>query len=163
MVEIVEYTEKYREVVNKIMYDIMVEEYGFTDFSKEILEATNEEYLMEENKLWLAKIEEEFIGTMGIIKIDEENALLKKVYVKEEYRGNGLSQQLFDLCLEYALKNNYRFVQLGTYERLTRARNFYTKNGFYEYKGDFPKTRDDEIRFLLDLSQYAKNKQLENV
>ena len=81
MVEIVEYTEEYREVVNKIMYDIMVEEYGFTDFSKEILEATNEEYLMEENKLWLAKIEEEFIGTMGIIKIDEENALLKKVYV----------------------------------------------------------------------------------
>lgn len=157
MAEIIEYTKQYREHVNQMMYDIMVEEYGFADFGKEILMATNEEYLTGNNKLWLAKENEVIVGTMGILKINEERALLKKVYVKREHRGSGISQQLLDLCLEYALQQNYQFIHLGTYHRLERAKNFYLKNGFEMYESEYGNTQGDEISFCLNLNNYMRN------
>ena len=149
--EILEYVHEYKENVNKLMHEILVEEYGFNQFSNGILNSHNEEYFEGNNKLWIAIENGEIIGTIGIIEVSKHHALLKKVYVKETYRGKGIAQQLLNLCLEYAKSMNYDYIFLETYHRLERAKAFYSKNGFIEYDDGYDKTQGDEIRYRLDL------------
>lgn len=158
MFEILEYIEGYKEEVNKLMHDILVEEYGFETFSESILAANNEEYLKGNNRLWVAVENGEIIGTSGVLEIDEQNILLKKVYVKKAYRGKGIAQKLLDLCIDYANEVGYEYMHLETYYRLERARKFYAKNGFVEYDNGYDKPQGDEIRFQLNLKDlsYAK-------
>lgn len=155
MFEILEYTEEYKDEVNKLMYTILVEEYGFEVFSKEILKSENVEYLKENNKLWIAIVDGKIIGTSGILKIDDKNVLLKKVYVEETYRGKGIAQKLLDLCITYALEIGYEYMRLETYYRLERARGFYTKNGFKECEDGYAKPQGDEIHFQLSLKDLS--------
>ena len=154
MVEIVEYKKEYTEKINKMTHEILVKEYGFDNFSEGILNSSQEEFLEEGNKLWLAIEEGEIIATMGILKIDDKNALLKRVYAKQEYRGQGISQKMLSQCIEYAILNLYQYIHLETYQRLERAIKFYQKNGFEEYDGEYEKEQGEEIRYTLDLKKY---------
>lgn len=149
--EILEYINKYKDKVNQLMHEILVEEYGFTQFSEGILNSQNDEYIMGNNKLWLAIENGEIIGTTGIIEISKKHALLKKIYVQESYRGKGIAQQLLNQCLEYAKNSKYDYVFLETYHRLERAKAFYSKNGFIEYHDGYEKKQGDEIRYRLNL------------
>ena len=149
--EILEYVKKYKDHVNQLMHDILVTEFGFSQFSDGILSSQNDEYIMGNNKLWLAMEDGEIIGTTGIIEISDKHALLKKIYVKESHRGKGIAQQLLNQCLEYAKNMGYDYVFLETYHRLGRAKSFYSKNGFVEYHDGYEKIQGDEVRFRLDL------------
>ena len=149
--EIIEYIHEYKDHVNNLMHEILVKEYGFEQFSDGILNSQNEEYCMGNNKLWIAMEDGEIIGTTGIIEIDKTSALLKKIYVKENYRGKGIAQKLLNQCLEYAKNIGYDYVYLETYHRLERAKAFYSKNGFLEYHDGYDKIQGDEVRYRLDL------------
>lgn len=149
--EILEYVNTYKDNVNEFVHKIFVDEFGYQEFSNAILSSENEEYFMESNKLWIAIENEEIIGTIGIIEVSEKCAMLKKVYVKEEYRGKGIAQNLLNQCLAYAREKNYDYIFLQTYHRLERARAFYSKNGFIEYEDGYQKTHYNEIRYRLDL------------
>lgn len=132
--EIFEYIKDYKDNVNNLMHEILVCEYGFEQFSDGIINSQNDEYIMGNNKLWIAMENGEIIGTTGLIEISEKHALLKKVYVKESHRGKGIAQQLLNQCLNYAKEMNYDYVFLETYQRLERAIAFYSKNGFTEFE-----------------------------
>ena len=149
--EILEYIHEYKDHVNNLMHEILVDEYGFKQFSEEILNFENSEYCMGNNKLWVAMEDGEIIGTTGIIEVSENAALLKKVYVKKAHRGKGIAQKLLNLCLEYAKKLGYDYVFLETYHRLERAKAFYSKNGFLEYDDGYERIQGDEVRYKLNL------------
>ena len=149
--EILEYINEYKENVNTLMHNILVDEYGFQELSDEILNAQNEEYNMGNNRLWLAMENGEIIGTTGLIEVSENHAILKKVYVEESHRGKGIAQQLLNQCLEYAKEIGYDYIYLITYDRLDRAKAFYSKNGFIPYDDGYEKPLGEEIRYRLDL------------
>lgn len=151
--EIIEYSVNYKEEVNLLMHEILVEEYGFHQFSKDILNSHNHEYLQGNNKLWLAIENDVIIGTTGIIEMSKEQALLKKIYVKTAYRGKGIAKQLLEHCLTHAKKMGYDSVYLETYHRLGRAKAFYEKNGFKEYHNGYEKIQGDEVRYILKLNE----------
>jgi len=151
--EILEFDKNYNEHVNNLMHAILVDEFGFKHFSEGIINSQNEEYITGNNRLWIAVDNDEIIGTIGIIEVSETHALLKKIYVKESYRGQGIAQELLNLCLEYARSMNYNYVFLETYERLKRANSFYTKNDFTPYYEGYEKIQGDEIRYRLDLKK----------
>ena len=153
--EILEYVHDYKDNVNNLMHEILVEEYGFSQFSEEILNAQNEEYVLNNNKLWLAMENGEIVGTTGIVELPDNHALLKKVYVKETHRGKGIAQQLLDQCLVYAKQLGFDDIILVTYQRLERARAFYSKNGFIPYYNGYERPQGEEIRFRLDLKETA--------
>lgn len=150
---ILEYVQDYRENVNNLMHEVLVEEFGFNQFSDEILNSKNEEYVMNNNKLWLAMENDEVIGTTGIVELSENHALLKKVYVKESHRGKGIAQQLLNQCLDYAKSLGYDYIILETYQRLERAKAFYSKNGFIPYYSGYERPQGEEIRYRLNLKE----------
>lgn len=76
------------------------------------------------------------IGTINCIKLNETECMLKKFYVKKEYRGTGVSKALYEVFYKFVQQNGYKKIYLGTYSKLERALNFYKKYGFIEYKSD---------------------------
>lgn len=152
MIEIMEYRHHLKKDVNRLMHDILVEEYGFKEFSKGILESHNKEYTQEPNKLWVALENGVVIATLGILEIDNKNCLLKRVYLESKYRGQGISQEMFNICLQYARKQKYQYIHLETYEKLERAISFYRKNGFEQWTQN-KSIGKKEVHYRLDLTK----------
>ena len=65
---------------------------------------------------------------------------LKRLYVLEEYQGQGVAQKIMDFLIAYAVQHQYTVVWLGVWEDNFRAQKFYAKYGFADsgYTHDFP-------------------------
>ncbi|MFR2534820.1 MAG: GNAT family N-acetyltransferase [Clostridia bacterium] len=162
MINIVEYNECLKKEVNKLMHDILVLEYGFNEFSHGILKADNKEFIQEHNKLWVALENDIVIATLGFLKIDDKNILLKKVYSHSAYRGKGISQKMLNMCINYVKEREYEYIHLETYQQLNRAIAFYEKNGFKQYKSSDKPEEKREIHYVLELANYShKNRKCE--
>ena len=84
------------------------------------------------NKYWVSLHNNEIIGTIGVLKIGGEFSILKKMFVKREYRGKEykiaslLLNKIFDWCNSQRIDTIY----LGTMSQFKAAHTFYEKNGF---------------------------------
>ncbi len=131
MYKIKEFEDRYNENVNDFIISIFVEEYGFEEYRKELEEQNNLEYIENGGGLWIALDEEDnVIGTIALRKINDFDAELKKLYVRKDYRGTGLSKDLYRRVMEKSKEDNYKRIVLGTYDKLETAINFYLKRGF---------------------------------
>ena len=81
---------------------------------------------------WIAlDNKKEVIGTIGLENISNGVGMLKTMYVHKEYRGYKVAQKLMEDLTNFAVNNNFKKIQLGTYKKLERAVGFYKKNDFY--------------------------------
>jgi N-acetylglutamate synthase-like GNAT family acetyltransferase len=84
------------------------------------------------DKYWVSLHKNEIIGTIGVLKIGGEFSILKKMFVKREYRGKEfriaslLLNKVFDWCNSQSIDTIY----LGTMSQFKAAHKFYEKNGF---------------------------------
>ena len=96
--------------------------------------------------MWLAINDyDEVIGTIALMKKDENNAELKSFYVSKEYRGNGISKELFKKVMDYSKELGLKRIFLGTYERMETAIHFYKRRGFSEIEFEH---EDEDARFF---------------
>ena len=131
MYKIKEFENRYNEEVNKFIISVFVEEYGFEECRKELEEQNNNEYIQNGGELWIAVDEEDnVIGTIGLKKHNDREVELKKLYVRKDYRGKGLSKELYNIMLEKSKHDKFDRIFLGTYDKLETAINFYLKRGF---------------------------------
>ncbi len=141
MYKIKEYEDKYDKKVNSFIISIFVEEYGFEEYRKELEEQCYSEYMEQNGKLWIAIDEDEnVVGTIAIKQHNENEAELKRLYVRKDYRGKGLSNELYENLIMQAKENNLKRIFLGTYEKLESAIKFYKKRGFTQIE-----ELDDEL------------------
>ena len=141
MYKIKEYEDKYDKKVNSFITSIFVEEYGFEEYRKELEEQCYSEYMEQNGKLWIAIDEDEnVVGTIAIKQHNENEAELKRLYVRKDYRGKGLSNELYENLIMQAKENNLKRIFLGTYEKLESAIKFYKKRGFTQIE-----ELDDEL------------------
>jgi N-acetylglutamate synthase-like GNAT family acetyltransferase len=91
-------------------------------------------YLHNGGNFWVAldKKEGKVIGSIGLMNLSDEIAVLKKFFVYEEYRGKEFSigQGLFNVLVEYAKKQRIKIIVLDTPFIAKRSHRFYEKNGF---------------------------------
>ncbi len=131
MYKIEEFEDKYNEKVNEFIISIFVEEYGFEECRKELERQNNHEYIENGGNLWIALDDEDnVIGTIALIRHNDGEAELKKLYVRKDYRGKGLSKELYSRVIDATKVNAFNRIFLGTYEKLETAINFYLKRGF---------------------------------
>lgn len=149
MYQVIEYQEKYRKNVTELVISIFVEEFGFEHYRKNYETIDILSYIENGGKCWIALENDKVIGTILLVNNGDNTVELKMMYVNKEYRGKGISQNLFNIFLQYAIEQSYEKIFLGTYGRLERAIQFYKKNGFIEYEKE-QYTYDDRY-FYLDL------------
>lgn len=131
MYKIKKFENRYNEEVNNFIISVFVDEFGFEECRKELEEQDNYEYIQNGGGLWIALDDEDnIIGTIGLKKHNDNDAELKKLYVRKDYRGKGVSKELYNIMLEESKKDNFNRIFLGTYDKLETAINFYLKRGF---------------------------------
>lgn len=76
----------------------------------------------------------EIIGTIGVMKFEGEFSILKKMFVKREYRGKEyrIASLLLSKVLDWCISQNIYTIYLGTMRQFKAAHKFYEKNGFVE-------------------------------
>lgn len=70
------------------------------------------------------------VGCASFKKYDEENVEVKRVFIKDEYRGRGISKTLMAMLEERARKQGYKYLILESGEPLVAAMALYKKLGY---------------------------------
>ncbi|WP_027407659.1 helix-turn-helix domain-containing GNAT family N-acetyltransferase [Anoxybacteroides tepidamans] len=80
--------------------------------------------------LWVAEVNGEIVGSIGITQSSEQIAQLRWFVVDENYQGLGLGKKLMDTAIAFCRKRGYQHVFLWTVSILDTARHLYQKYNF---------------------------------
>ena len=105
-------------------------------------------YREPENRLYLLYVDGHVAGSIGMLKFDDCSCELKRLYLKQEFRGRGFGDFLVDKIIEDAREAGYEYMLLDTMPFLPEAYSLYKKHGFY----DIEKYRESPI----DVAHYMR-------
>jgi RimJ/RimL family protein N-acetyltransferase len=154
-IRIEEYDPRHQPAINEMMKRIQAE------FAEEITSRHStvlpDVYHLPGQKYWIAFHNDTVIGTIGLVFYGKENAVVKRMMVDPDYRGNKFptAQTLLDTSFEWGKQNGAKRIYLGTMKQFIAAQKFYLKNGFEEIKieelpADYPPNPMDTLFYKLE-------------
>jgi GNAT superfamily N-acetyltransferase len=91
-----------------------------------------EKYGLPKGRIYLVYVDGSLAGCVGMKPSDETHAELKRLFVRPEFRGNNLGEQLVRRIMDDAREEGYDFLRLDTLPGLKSALMLYRRLGFYE-------------------------------
>lgn len=130
MLKIEKYSEEYKEELYKFVFNIMIDDVKKTpeELKKELVDLEDIKQYYKDN-FWIALSERKIIGSIGL-KIEENKAQIKRVYVAKEHRHKGIGTLLYKKLENAAIKNNVYNLYLNAGTNLLNAHKFYEKFGY---------------------------------
>lgn len=80
----------------------------------------------------VAKDGDQVVGCVGIKKIGDGICEMKRLFVKDTYRGEKIGYALVERIILEAERKRYSKMRLDTLRRMKSAINLYIKSGFHE-------------------------------
>ena len=105
------------------------------------------DYSPPEGCLLIAYFKDKPAGCVAFKKIGEEICEMKRLYVKNEFRGENIGERLVFELLNKARYHRYRLMRLDTHPWMNAAQNLYQKFGFKEVER-YNKNPTKGIRFF---------------
>ena len=124
---------------------------GFQHFEEELMQLKTM-YGTPEGGIILCRTGNEFIGCVGIRKIDSNTAELKRMFIKPVFQKQGAGRQLLEKAVELAGTLNYSSIRLDTLNYMTAAINLYRKFGFYEIPAYYHNPNETAVYFEIKLN-----------
>ena len=89
-------------------------------------------YFGEGAGIWLAWLDENVIGCIALRTMPQftDSGEVKRLYVRPEYRGQGIAVALHNALEIYARKIGYQWLYLDTADNMTSAIRFYEQQGY---------------------------------
>ena len=152
------YDKKYQQQVIDLILNIQQNEFNVPVTIKDQPDLLNIEnfYCVKNGNFWVALEDDEVIGTIALIDIDNNQSCLRKMFVHKDFRGKekGVGQLLLDALIDWCKEKNIKEVYLGTIDTMIAAHKFYIRNGFVEIDksrlpGTFPVMKVDNKFFKL--------------
>ena len=80
----------------------------------------------------LISVEEDntLIGICGVRVLNEKECYLNSFYVKKEYRNKKIGTKIFNMCMDYIIKNKFQKIILTVDPKFIIAQKFYENRGF---------------------------------
>jgi GNAT superfamily N-acetyltransferase len=140
MIETNTFTPKHAEGVISLILPIQQEEFEIpiTLAAQPDLQDIPGFYQQGNGNFWVALSDQEVVGTVALLDIGNNQAALRKMFVKATHRGSehGVAKRLLNTLLVWCDTKAVREVFLGTTNSFIAAHRFYEKNGFYEMPRD---------------------------
>ncbi|MDE6759150.1 MAG: GNAT family N-acetyltransferase [Lachnospiraceae bacterium] len=108
-------------------------------------------YGMPHGRLYIAYCNGALAGCIGLRKIDEQNCEMKRLYVRPQFRGKQIGNQLISKIIADAKEIGYSHMLLDTLPFLKSAIHMYRKYGFYEIDSYNDSPMTTSIYMKLDL------------
>jgi GNAT superfamily N-acetyltransferase len=126
------YTEYFRWVAEQFRATLSLDVEDGVEGANERFMATRETLMPPRGRLYLAEYGGEPAATGALKSLAEEDAYLKRMFVRPAYRGRGLSRLVLEQLLGDAREIGYRRVLLETAPFMTAAHRLYRSVGFRE-------------------------------
>jgi len=135
MIRIAEYTSEYHEQVIRHILAIQNDEFhlGLRLEDQPDLDSIETSYHQAGGNFWIAVDEHDVvIGTIAIFNLGNNNAYLRKMFIKPAWRGKekGVSMNLLNILLQWTEAHGYERIYLETISVFKAAVIFYSRNGF---------------------------------
>lgn len=85
---------------------------------------------------WIAERADEIVGSVYLMREDDETARLRLLYVDPSMRGQGLGKRLVEECTACARRFGYKRIVLWTQSILEPARKIYAGQGYELIKSE---------------------------
>jgi N-acetylglutamate synthase-like GNAT family acetyltransferase len=143
----------------KLIFNIWIHEYGFKVVPEDYPDLQDvQKYYFEKGGTFFVAIEQgKLIGTIACEALGGQNYALKRMFVHQDFRGEGVAQQLFDNLLQQGIFPQGASLYLSTKEdQAIAAKKFYLKNGFDVIEKEnlpstFPLFYEDDLFMRRDL------------
>jgi N-acetylglutamate synthase-like GNAT family acetyltransferase len=132
---LVHFTTNYTQSVLDLIVPIQREEFGVPITAQDQPDLADIPHFYQYGKgnFWIALDQNNVVGTIGLLDIGNGQAALRKMFVRQEFRGTrGVAKLLLDVLLEWAQAQAIHEIYLGTTNRFLAAHRFYEKHGFVE-------------------------------
>lgn len=131
---IVEYCEKYNEEIVELVLDIENNEAKINLSLEEQPDLMDIQgtFINNEGNFWVAIDKEEVIGTIGLVIKENHCGVLKKFFVRADWRSKKLGLALYKTLLEYAKSKELESLILDTPSVAKAAHRFYECAGFHK-------------------------------
>ncbi len=131
-------------------FDHLRIDYEFNEKENDI-DNIRQTYLSSDGALLILYNKKEAIGCGALRKLDKESAELKRMYIKFEYQGLGLSKELLEKLIQKARDMGYKRIYLDTLPAMNTAIHLYQQFGFTETERFNENTVEDARFFKLEL------------
>lgn len=113
-------------------------------------------YQQSGGEFWIALSDDRVIGTIGLMLKENHCAVMKKFFVKQEFRSQKVGLSLYNELLKYAISKKVHHIILDTPGVALASHRFYEKAGFYRISPEelpvpYSYPDRDSILYLLNL------------
>jgi N-acetylglutamate synthase-like GNAT family acetyltransferase len=144
------YQPQYQTQVIGLILHIQRQEFGLPITLEDQPDLLNisKVYQQGNGNFWIAVENDQVIGTIAAIDIQNHQLALRKLFVTSAYRATNweplevsIGQQLLNTLRHWATERNIKDIYLGTVSTFKAAHRFYQKNGFQRIdRADLPHT-----------------------
>lgn len=131
-VKIKTFEKKYAEDFARLNYEWISKYYQVEKHDHEQLDDPKEYIIDKGGEILFGLIKRKVVGTVALIKIDEETFELAKMAVTPEYQGFNIGGKLMQACIDYSKKAGKKKIVLESNTKQIPAIRLYQKFGFKE-------------------------------
>lgn len=126
----------------------------FQNFDEEVANLPGK-YAAPEGRLYLAFSDEKLAGCIALRKLEDEICEMKRLFVKDDFRGQKIGIALIEKLLEEAKKIGYEKMRLDTFPpKMGKAVSLYESYGFYEISPYYHNPYGETLFMELDLTKF---------
>lgn len=134
-ITILPFEDRYKSKVAALVLSIQRDEFGIdiTLNDQPDLLTIGTFYQSKKGNFWCAvNSHQEIVGTIALIDIDNGMGVIRKMFVRKDYRGTekNVARDLLDALECWAVQNGFSVLYLGTIDKLRAAQKFYFKNDY---------------------------------
>jgi len=131
-VRVQQFSDEYAAAVVELVHGILRDEFSFSGASAEQTDLSDirQHYGHGASNFWIAVDESRLVGTTGFVDLGSRQCLLRKMFVRADWRGRGVARLLLDKATNWATEHGFAELYLGTNSKFHAAQRFYTKHGF---------------------------------
>jgi ribosomal protein S18 acetylase RimI-like enzyme len=99
---------------------------------EEELKTLPERYGPPDGVVIIAYVDGRNAGCVALHKLSPDVCEMKRLYVRDEFKGMGIGSKLIAKILEEASRRKFRFMRLDTLPTMEKAQKLYESFGFYD-------------------------------